>query len=76
MNRDYNKLILYMCKNGNLNMVHKVYELMQLNQLNQPNQIDIDYDTAFLLCCEYGHLEIIKWLLIIKPNINISIYFL
>jgi len=51
------------CKTGNLNKAKQIY----LNNL-------IDEECAFLLACVKGQLHIAKWLLQIKPNINISVH--
>ena len=35
--------------------------------------ISINEENAFTLACEFGHLEVAKWLLLIKPDIDISV---
>ena len=66
MDINYDKLFRFMCKNGYLNDVKKLYNL-------KPNiDISSDNEFAFRLSCIDGHLDVAKWLLEIKPNIDIS----
>ena len=40
----------------------------------EPNiDISIDNEEAFKLTCKYGHLKMAKWLIKIKPDIEIDI---
>ena len=64
-----NRAFLDLCKKGNLEEIKKFY-------FNSPTiNIFIFADSyyAFLISCEYGHLDVAKWLLKVKPDINISV---
>ena len=66
MDINYDKLFRFMCKNGYLNDVKKLYNL-------KPN-IDISTinERVFILSCIKDHLVLAKWLLEIKPTIDIN----
>ena len=59
------KRFINLINSGDLLAIQEMY-------YNQINNILVDYDMIFIRTCKYGHLEVAKWLLEIKPDINIS----
>jgi ankyrin repeat protein len=53
-----------LCKSGNLQKLQHIITQQNINMA--------DFDQLFRTACEYGRLDIAKWLLQIKPDINIS----
>jgi ankyrin repeat protein len=58
-----------LCENGDLDGAQQCYQLNP--NINIFLNIDIS-ENAFRIACSKGHLEIAKWLLLVKPDINIS----
>jgi ankyrin repeat protein len=62
--RDFQKLFKYFCKNGHLEYIHKL--ILSKPEINA----GYDYDQLFIIACEYGHLHIVEQLFLYKPDID------
>ena len=63
-----------LCEKGKLNEAIIFYNI-NLNKdilYYDKSVCDYFYESVFRITCKHGHLDICKWLLQIKPNINIS----
>jgi hypothetical protein len=63
---NFEKVFLYMCKNGHLE------EAIKLLEINSNIDISANDDIAFGLSCSHGHLKVAQWLFAVKPTIDIS----
>ena len=57
------------CCYGNLNIADL---LLRKRDTYQFIDISTDYEYAFRMACENGHLEVAQWLLQVKPNIQVD----
>jgi hypothetical protein len=75
MNRTF--IFLETCKRGDLRGAQQEYQLIQQEYQLNPNMNITAYitaynNTAFKYACEYGHLHVAQWLLLICPTIHVS----
>ena len=63
---DNEKVFLYACFNGNLNLAKWLLEIKPTINISAYDEF------AFHYACNNGYLNVAKWLLKIKPTINIS----
>ena len=67
MNVNINKVFIYACNNGHIDICKHVYEIKTDIYISANNEY------AFRYACAYGHIDVAKWLLEVKPDIDISI---
>ena len=56
--------VIELCKSGNLQELQHIIEQQNINMT--------DFNNLFSTACQYGQLDMAKWLLQIKPDIDIS----
>ena len=63
----YNNGFISACQYKNTDIVTYLFD--------NRNDIELDYQSAFIICCNEGYFELVKWLIYVSPNkIDIHIH--